>query len=344
MVPVASLSLPILIIIFLLCAAAITWAGTKLAVVAERLAEATGLGQAIIGAVAIGISTSLAGSVLSCYSAYQGHSELAIGNAMGGLPAQMAFLAIADITYRRVNIEHGAASVENLGQGTFLFILLALPLLAMTFPAHTIYAIHPATVILIGTYFAGLKMIYKVKEKPMWHPRKTLETQVEKDEQTDIADEDIQVLVFKFLGLAAVLASAGFILTEVAIEISGRTNLSQTMIGGVFTSVCTSLPELVTTIAAVRRKALNLAVGNIIGGNSFDVLFLAGADIFYREGSIYHQINDGHITIITTAMLMTGVLILGLLRRQEKGPAGIGFESVVILGLYALLCGFLFTK
>jgi len=101
--------------------------------------------------------------------------------------------------------------------------------------------------------------------------------------------------------------------------------------------VSTSLPELITTIVAVRRAALNLAVGNIIGGNSFDVLFIAGADIFYHEGSLYHQIETDHIGIMATAMLMTGFLLLGLLRREERGPVSIGFESLFVLGIYGMM-------
>jgi cation:H+ antiporter len=55
------------------------------------------------------------------------------------------------------------------------------------------------------------------------------------------------------------------------------------VVGGLFTAVSTSLPELVTSVAAVQQGALTLAVGGIIGGNSFDVMFVAFADIAYRE-------------------------------------------------------------
>ena len=100
------------------------------------------------------------------------------------------------------------------------------------------------------------------------------------------------------------------------------------------TATVTSLPELVTTITAIRRGALQLAVGGIIGGNTFDVLFLALSDIAYRKGSIYHAIG-GRVTFwIILSMLMTAVLLLGLLRRERKGPANIGFESAIILSLY----------
>jgi len=101
------------------------------------------------------------------------------------------------------------------------------------------------------------------------------------------------------------------------------------------TAVVTSLPELVTTLAAVRRGALQLAVGGIIGGNTFDTLFLMIADVGYRDGSIYHAIALTDLFWLAVAMLMTGVLMLGLMYREKQGPAGIGRESLLLLSIYA---------
>jgi cation:H+ antiporter len=113
------------------------------------------------------------------------------------------------------------------------------------------------------------------------------------------------------------------------------TDLSETAVGTTFAAISNSLPELVTAIAAVRRGAVNLAVGDIIGGNSFEVLFLAAADIFYREGSIYHAFTRENVFTAVLAILMTGVLLLGMLRRERYGVVGIGFESAIVLLLYA---------
>jgi cation:H+ antiporter len=98
--------------------------------------------------------------------------------------------------------------------------------------------------------------------------------------------------------------------------------------------VATSLPELVTTVAAVRQGALTLAVGGIIGGNTFDVLFLVAADVAYREGSIYHAISAQPLFIISLTILLTAILLMGLIRRERRGFANIGFESVAVLVLY----------
>ena len=119
------------------------------------------------------------------------------------------------------------------------------------------------------------------------------------------------------------------------IFIAGQTGLSESVVGGLFTAVSTSLPELVTTVAAVRHGALTLGVGGVIGGNCFDLLLLAFSDLAYRQGSIYTAIANRQIFVMALTMLMTGILLLGLLEREKHGIGNIGFESVLILLIYA---------
>ncbi len=110
--------------VFVASAAAILFSGVRLARLADELADRTGLGEIIAGALFVGASTSLPGAITSMSTAYQGHAGLAIGNALGGLTAQTAFLAIADLMYRRANLEHAAASVTSLAQAVLLITLL----------------------------------------------------------------------------------------------------------------------------------------------------------------------------------------------------------------------------
>ena len=95
-----------------------------------------------------------------------------------------------------------------------------------------------------------------------------------------------------FAGAAAMLVVAGWIIARSGVSIAAGTGVSESVVGGLFTAISTSLPELVTAIAAVHHGALTLAVGDIIGGNAFDTLFAAISDVFYREGSIYHAVSQ----------------------------------------------------
>ncbi len=305
-----------------------------MAKISDRLADRTGMGEAIIGAVFLGGSTSLSGIVTSVTAAASNHPGLAISNAIGGIAAQTTFLAIADIFYRRANLEHAAASVANLIQGTLLIALLSLPLLAIATADISLFnLIHPVSILLVITYMAGLFLTSEVQAKPMWRPRRTEQTRFDEPDQVAMRSSLVR-LWSQFIILAALLAEAGYFVAKSGLAIANQTGLSQSVVGGVFTAVVTSLPELVTTVAAVREGALMLAVGGVMGGNSFDVLFLAISDVAYQKGSIYSGVSIDEIFPIALTILITAILLLGLLRREKYGIANIGFESFLVLVCY----------
>jgi cation:H+ antiporter len=329
----SALSLPLVIGLFIVSALVIGVTGWKLSDVADTLADRTGMGEAIAGALFLGAATSLPGIVTSVTAAIDGFAELAVSNAIGGIAAQTVFLAVADLAYRRANLEHAAASIANLMQGTLLIVLVSIPLLATTMPEIQVFGVHPATVLMFAIYIYGMHMISQARTQPMWSPRQTKETQQETPDQ-DAMKVGLAGLWARFAVLALIVGVAGWVVARTGVAISEQTGLSQTAVGAFLTAVATSLPELVTSVAAVRQGSQTLAVSGIIGGNAFDTLFAAVADIAYREGSIYHAITSQQTFFIVLTVLMTGILLMGLLRRQERGIANIGFESFFIMLLY----------
>ena len=320
--------------LFALIAAVIAVVGTRLTHIADDLADRTGLGEAVAGAVLLGAATSLSGIVVSVTAALKGQPELAMSNALGGIAVQTVFLAIADVVYQRANLEHAAASTANLAQSALLICLLSLLLVVPYVPEYTLLGVHPATILLFAGYAFGLRVVNDTQQLRMWAPRKTGETREETPEDDALA-KPLLPLWLGFVVLAALLGLSGFVLETVASRLGEQTGLGATAVGVVLTAICTSLPELVTSVAAVRRGALQLAVGGIIGGNAFDCLFAGAADLAYRGGSIYHAIPDQTLLWMALSLLMTGVLLLGLIRREKKGLGNIGFESATIAVLYA---------
>lgn len=333
-VAIDSWSLRLVILVFALAALVIGVAGTRLSRLADRLADMTGLGEAIFGALLLGGTTSLPGIVASVTAAAGGYAELAVSNAIGGIAAQTMFLALADLVYRKANLEHAAASVENMLQGALLVVLLSLPMLASSGPEFTILAVHPVTLLIGVGYLFGLRIIGQARRTPYWRVSQTLETREDKPRESVQHGADLYRIWLAFACYGLVVAVAGYLVARTGIVIAERTGLSQTIVGGVLTAIVTSLPELVTSIAAVRQGALTLAVGGIIGGNTFDVLFLAFSDIAYREGSIYHAITGSQVFMISLTILLTGILVMGLLRREKHGIGNIGFESFLVLLFY----------
>lgn len=337
-----TLSFPVVSAAFGASALLVAVVGTRMTRSADRLADETGLGEAIFGAVLLGSATSIAGITTSVTAAVDGLPSLAISNAIGGIAAQTVFLAVADMAYRPANLEHAAASIENLLQGALLSTLLAIPLLGMAGPNLGLLGVHPASALLVAGYLYGIHLVAEARSTPYWKARQTDETRQDTDEMED-RTTSLPRLWGEFIVLSLIVGAAGYVIAKTGGQVAARTGLSEGLVGGLFTAVSTSLPELVTSVAAVRRGALTLAVGGIIGGNSFDVLFVAFSDVGYREGSIYHAMTEQQVFIIALTLLLAGILLMGLLRRERRGAFGIGFESFLALVLYFGAFGFLFV-
>ncbi|MCK0167199.1 sodium:calcium antiporter [Jannaschia sp. S6380] len=331
---IADLSNPALFGAFAVAAGLILGAGMRMAGLADRLADRTGLGEALVGAVLLGAATSLSGTVVSFTSALDGRASLAFSNAVGGIAAQTAFLALADLLHRRANLEHAAAELANVFQGALLVLLLTLPVLAFAGPEVTFLGLHPVSFALPVLYIWGLRATRTVREFPMWKPVQTAGTRSDDPEQDDDPSRSTAAIAAEFAGLMALMGAAGWIVAQAGGQMTDRLGLSASLVGALLTAVATSLPELVTTLAAVRRRALQLAVGGIVGGNTFDTLFLAISDAGYRDGSLYHAVSSQDLFWLGIGLVMTVILLMGQILRQKDGPAGIGLESVALLTVY----------
>lgn len=321
--------------VFAVCALAIAISGVRLTYLADRLADRTGWGEAVMGAAFLGGVTSLGGTVVSVSAAAGGYPDLSVSNAIGGIAAQTVFLVVADFLYGRANLEHAAASSEGLIQAAWLVVLLAAAAFATVAPPVTLFHIHPISLLLPLGYIGMLRAARAEKKQPMWYPRRTDDLKEDTPAEETGGRAMVQ-LWLRFALLAAIMGTAGYFLEKSGVSISETTGITQTFMGALLTSTVTSLPELVTTVAAVRQGALGLAVGGIVGGNTFDILFLSLSDAAYLEGSLYHAAPDKTLYMLLWAGLLAGILLLGLINRERSGPARIGYDGLAIGAVYLL--------
>jgi cation:H+ antiporter len=306
--------------------------GVRFTRLVDELADRTGMGEAIAGALLLGATTSLPGLVTTVLGALEGEAGFAVSNAVGGIAAQTAFLAFADLTYRRVNLEHAAVSVANMVQSMVLVTLVGIVLAATGSPEVTVLGVHPATLLVLGTYAYGLALVRSASTAPMWRPEHTDET-VRDEPDPEHSGRPMSRMWTEFAAGAVVIGGTGWAVGTAGLALAESTGLSGSLVGGLFTSVITSLPELVTVIAAVRIGAPQLAVGDIVGGNTFDVLFVAAADVAYTEGSVYHAADQSALFLLSLTVIMVAALAAGMLVRDRRA---IGFEGWAILGSYGV--------
>lgn len=124
--------------------------------------------------------------------------------------------------------------------------------------------------------------------------------------------DSLTINIGLFVVAAFIIAVVGTRMTGIADRLADRTGLGEAMMGAVFLGGSTSLPGIVTSVTAAAQGYPELAISNAIGGIAAQTAFLA----------------------IALTILMTGTLLLGLLRREKYGIGNIGFESFLILLLY----------
>lgn len=331
------------VLLFLLAATAIGLLGPRMAKTAQELGDRLGISEALAGAILLGMTTSLPGIAAVATAGAAGGADLAVSTAFGGIIAQTSFLVVADLLYRRRNLEHDVHTTDVMMTGLLLIGLLGVAIMAVVGPGGSFWGIHPATLLLPIIYLGGLLIIYDTGEEPGWHSAgPQLEVSREMAEQPETEGMTTWQLSWRFAVYASVVAVAGWLLMRSGGAFGAAVGLDDSLVGSLLVGQATSLPELVTAIAAVRIGAPALAVADIIGGNTFDVLFVAVGDLFYREGSIYHAVTDESIFLAGMGLLATTVLVMGLIHREESGVMNIGFEEIAIFVIYTGGFGLLF--
>ncbi|MEV0621430.1 cation transporter [Nonomuraea sp. NPDC050404] len=307
--------------------------GVRLVALGDVLADRTGWGEALFGAVLFGAATSVAGIIMTAVSAADGHPELAYSSAVGGIAAQTLAIVLADLAYRRANLEHAAASAQNLLFGWLLIMLLGVALMASFSPDVTLLGLHPASLAMILVYVGGLRLIHA--QPTMWRAVQTDESQPDEPEPHGrLGRRRLSNLWAEFIAIAAITAVAGWAVAKAAESIMVATGLQSGFVGAVLMGVVNALPESVTAVAAVRRGAMTLAIAAIIGGNSLDVLTLAVGDVAFTGGSLYHAAGADQLFLTSASLLMTTVLLGGMLVRQQRGWGRLGFEGVLLTLVY----------
>jgi cation:H+ antiporter len=126
---------------------------------------------------------------------------------------------------------------------------------------------------------------------------------------------------------------AGSWLPELADRLASAAGLSRSFVGTVFMAIATTLPEMAVTFGALRLGALDMAIGNLLGSNLFNVTILAVDDLFYTRGPLLADAAPVHASTAVTALVMTGLVMIGLVLR----PAGrvLRLTSWVSIGLAA---------
>ena len=335
------MSLAWLLLQFALCALLIARAGYMLSVSADALAQAYGWGRGWVGLALLATVTSL--PELACgisAVAIVGEPNLAVGNALGACVVNLLFLAVVDVMQRDQPLYQEASPTHILSAGFGVVMLGFVALSLLT-------AREVPTLLHVGIYSPGLLMLYLLALKAV-HGHEALHlparggppSAMQTGPGHVVADRDTQDLKAKrrvewrrFATASLVVLAAGIWLPEVANRLAEAAGLSTSFVGTVLMSLVTTLPEIAVTLGALRVGALDMAIGNLLGSNLFNVVVLSVGDLFYLNGPLLTGVSAVHASSAVTALVMSGLVIVGLVMRPRGRVLRVA--SWVSLGLVA---------
>lgn len=282
---------------------------------ASWFAEATGIPKFVVGATVVSFATTLPELLVSVRAAMNGSAQLAIGNAVGSVTANttlimgVSLVAMAGLVNRKEFAFKG---------GLFLASTVGLTVLSLggwlpTWSAFILWAIFLA--FMISNVMEGKK-----------------NATIEKSESFDKKEVPSKILWF-VIGTASIVFGAEFLVSSGKTLASGI-GISETIIGFTVIALGTSLPELVTTLTAIRKKESSLSVGNIIGANIIDTtLILPLCAVINGKALPVDRVNlvfDFPVCIAACAVVVVPTIIQGKFKKWQ------GFALLSIYAFYML--------
>ena len=311
----------------------ITAAGSQLARYGDIIATRTGLGATWVGLVLVATVTSLPELITGMSAVILTEApDIAVGTLLGSCVFNLMIIVVLDFLMRDETI-YQRASREHILSAAFGIILIGVVgfsvLLAGQGRGIAIGHVGIYAPIVLGIYVMSVRTVFHYdRDRPMAVGDSKLESQ----------DQPSLRSVWIRYGIAGlVVVGTGIWLPFVGERMGAAMSLDETFVGSLFIALATSLPELVVTIAAIRLGSFDLAMGNLLGSNLFNILILVPEDLAYSNGPILEFVSPLHTISAVSAMVMTGIAVVGLIDRPERRAIlRVTWVSLSLLLIYLL--------
>jgi cation:H+ antiporter len=336
---------PLLILLFAAGAAATWIAGVALARTADALDVRFGLGEELGGLLLLAVAGSLPEVAITVSAAARGNLGLAAGNLIGGIAVQTMVLAVCDVAVgpRRPLTFLVGALTPVLEAMLVVLVVSGVLMGALLEPSTAIGGVvSPASIAIVVVWLAGIYVIDRVRKDPRWsvrmpgaRPGRRHRREPHPAQPHPFANRSTAAVAGLFAAACAITLLAG-----VALELSGstladRAGIEGVIFGATILAAATALPEISSGIAAVRLGDHALALGDVFGGNAFQVcLFLladliAGAPVLPSAG----RLNSW---LAALAIALTAIYAIGVIARPERCRARLGPDSILALVLFGV--------
>lgn len=312
------MSLWLAIVVFIVSGAVMVKAATALAGYADQIAKRTKLSGLFVGSLMLAWVTSIPELVSEVTAARAGAPNLAVGDMLGSSMANMAILAIIDLLYRGKvwpSVELGHARVAAVAIA--LHSIITLTILTRSDIQIGWVGLTP---ILITVFY--LVAVIWFRRMPLL-ARPGLEApKIPMHKPTGwsagAAELSMAGLWGRFGASALLILATAPIVTLSVKAMADATGIAQTFLGASLLGFTTSLPELISSIAAVRIGAYDIAVGNLFGSNTGNMAIVLFSDLAYTGGPILEAVSPTNAVTGVGAILLMAIAVAAIVGESEE--------------------------
>jgi len=338
-----ALSTPLLVLVFLVAAAATWVAGVALSRSTDALDRRFGLGDALGGVILLAIAGTLPELAITVSAAAKGNLDLAAGNLIGGIAVQTMVIVLCDFAVSpQQSLSYLVGSLLPVIEGSIVVFVVAGAAMGALLPASiAIGPVSPASLLIVLAWLGGVAILNRVRKNPGWKVDMPGSSPGRHRRQLRATERPTPLTGSTRTGITVfAIASAITLVAGVALEWTGNTLADRAGINGVIfgatvLATATALPEISSGLAAVRLGDHELAVADVFGGNAFQVcLFLvadlvAGHPVLPTAGRL-----DGWLAGLGIAV--TIVFTFGVIVRPRRCFGRLGVDSLVATVVFAL--------
>lgn len=316
-----------------ICVGLIVAASSILSRYADVIAEKTGLGRALAGVILLSSITVLPELVsgTTAVTVLQA-PNLAIGGIVGSILFNLLLIAIMDIAYQPGSILARAQDGHILAGGLGILLIGLAAITHYSNPmlqALNLVGVSAVSVVIFIIFAVGTRLLATFQRK---RAAEVLEQEAEVLHYERISAHRAYLM---FAGAAVVVVITGVWLASLTDQIAAETGLGRSFVGALFLGVSTSLTEITATLTAVRLGAIDLAIGNVLGANLFNVVMLAVYDVFDGGTNLWASMSNANALGLIIAMMMTAVVIISLMYRASPNMRlRINWDGAALIAMY----------
>lgn len=287
----------------------LVWGADRLVAGASATARNLGVAPLIIGLTVVALGTSAPEMIVSTVAAYQGKPGLAVGNAIGSNIANIGLILGITALFYPLRVESRTLKRE--------YPQLMLIMIVCFFMAIDLQFSRLEGMILLGG-LAGL-ILWMISLGLRKEPDDPLATEFEAEIPSDMPMK--VALIWLGVGMVVLPLSSHFLVLG-ALDIARYLHVSETIVGLTIVALGTSLPELAASLTCALRKEDDLAIGNVMGSNMFNILGVLGIAATVKPVSFEPTILYQDIPIMFLFTVLLFFMAYGL-----RGPGRISRRS-----------------